>query len=568
MRTNCTLIACLMGWGIASAGSVSIGVCHAAPPAGATTDTGAQIFKGLGDYHRDFTTSSDEANEYLVQGMIWLQAFNYDEAERSFREAARLDPDCAIAWWGVAYAEGPSYNHAHMNEERAQVCWDAIQNARERISNTRPVERALIEAMSKRFEMPYPIDDNADLNQAYAEAMGEVWKQYPDDADIGMMYAEALMVRTPWALYNRVDREPAEDTPMIEALLERVLELNPNLGGACHLYIHAVELSTSPQRGLVVADRLRTLVPLSGHMLHMPSHIYTRTGDWDRAIEQNALAMEADVRYRALSPDQLVQHMYQVHNNHIRAYGCMMTGREKEALEVSRDMWDQIPPEKLETVAPEVDAWMCSVYDTLKRFGRWDAMLAEPAPPDYMPFTLATWHAHRAISYAAKKDFDGAEAELRAFREVRDNIDPDHLKTRRYSVAAAQGRMNVIEHFVPGEIALQKGELDVAIHHLELAKIYEDRLGYSGEPPDYLQPIRHTLGAVYLKAGQLDKAEEAYREDLAEFPGNGWSLYGLSRVLHAQGRTEEAKAMEDRYRAAWADADEPLDTSCKCMPAL
>jgi len=453
-----------------------------------------------------------------------------------------------------------------MNDERIQICWDAIQKAQARIENTSPVERALIEALSERFEIPYPIEDDAHLDQAYADAMAEVWERFPDDADVGMLYAEALMVRTPWALYD-LDREPAEDTPMIEALLERVLELNPNLAGACHLYIHAVELSKSPERGLKVADRLSTLVPLSGHLLHMPSHIYTRTGDWDRAIEQNALAMEADVRYRALSPDQLVQHMYQVHNNHIRAYGAMMTGSEKEALEVSRNMWAQIPPEKLEAVAPEVDAWMCSVYDVFKRFGRWDAMLAEPAPPDFMPFTLATWHAHRAISYAAKKEFDAAKRELRKYRTVRDNINREHL-SNTYTVKAAEGRLNVIEHFVPGEIALQEGDLDEAILHLELAKIYEDKLGYSGEPPDYLQPIRHTLGAVYLNAGRLDEAEQAYREDLAEFPENGWSLYGLSRVLHAQDRYEEAHKVEERFRKAWVNADEPLATSCKCIPEI
>ena len=536
------------------------------PLMASASETGAQIFEGLGDYHRALTTTSDSAQQYLDQGMVWLQAFNYDEAERSFREAARLDPDNAMAWWGVAYAAGPSYNHPQMDEERVEKCSEAIRNAQARIDNTTPVERALIEALSTRFEMPYPMEDDSHLDQAYAEAMGKVWERFPDDADVGMLYAEALMVRTPWALYD-IDREPAEDTPMIEALLEEVLELNPDLAGAAHLYIHAVELSKSPERGLAVADRLSTLVPLSGHLLHMPSHIYTRTGDWDRAIEQNALAMEADVEYRALSPDQLVQHMYMVHNNHIRAYAAMMVGRESEALEASERMWSQIPADRLEAVAPEVDAWMCSVYDVYKRFGRWDEMLAEPAPPEYMPFTLATWHAHRAISYAAKKEFDAAKKEYKAYRRVRKSIRPEHL-ANYYTVKAARGRLKVIEHFVPGEIALQKGQLDKAIRHLERAKVAEDKLGYSGEPPDYLQPIRHTLGAVYLLNDQLDKAEEAYREDLAEFPDNGWSLYGLSRVLYAQGRNDEAELVEEEFARIWSDADGPITTSCECVPKI
>ncbi len=530
------------------------------------TSKGAQLFEGLGDYHREFTTGSDDAQRYLDQGMVWLQAFNYDEAERSFREAARLDPDCAMAWWGVAYAAGPSYNHPQMDERRAEISWEALQNAQARIENTSPVERTLIEALSERHEMPYPLEDDSHLDQAYADALAEVWERFPEDADVGALYAEALMVRTPWALYN-IDREPAEDTPMIEALLERVLELDPNQAAAAHLYIHAVELSKSPERGLVVADRLSTLVPLSGHLLHMPSHIYTRTGDWDRAIEQNALAMEADVKYRAKSPEQFTQHMYMAHNNHIRAYAAMMAGREAEALEASERMWSQIPEDLLEDVGSQVDAWMCSVYDVYKRFGRWDKMLAEPAPPEYMPFTLATWHAHRAISYAAKKDFDGAELEFRAYRRVRDDTLPKHLP-EDYSLKAAKGRLRVIDHFVPGEIALQKGKYRKAIRHLEKAKIAEDKLGYSGEPPDYLQPIRHTLGAVYLKAGRLEEAEQAYREDLAEFPDNGWSLYGLSRVLHARGRPTEAEQVEEQFRLAWSGADGPIDTSCECVPAL
>jgi len=530
------------------------------------TSKGAQLFEGLGDYHREFTTGSDDAQRYLDQGMVWLQAFNYDEAERSFREAARLDPDCAMAWWGVAYAAGPSYNHPQMDERRAEISWEALQNAQARIENTSPVERTLIEALSARHEMPYPLEDDSHLDQAYADALAEVWERFPEDADVGALYAEAIMVRTPWALYN-IDREPAEDTPMIEALLERVLELDPNHVAAAHLYIHAVELSKSPERGLVVADRLSTLVPLSGHLLHMPSHIYTRTGDWDRAIEQNALAMEADVKYRAKSPEQFTQHMYMAHNNHIRAYGAMMAGREAEALEASERMWSQIPEDLLEDVGSQVDAWMCSVYDVYKRFGRWDKMLAEPAPPEYMPFTLATWHAHRAISYAAKKDFDGAELEFRAYRRVRDDTLAKHFP-EDYPLKAAKGRLRVIDHFVPGEIALQKGKYRKAIRHLEKAKIAEDKLGYSGEPPDYLQPIRHTLGAVYLKAGRLEEAEQAYREDLAEFPDNGWSLYGLSRVLHAQGRPTEAEQVEEQFRLAWSGADGPIDTSCECVPAL
>ncbi|TDJ67099.1 MAG: tetratricopeptide repeat protein [Planctomycetota bacterium] len=555
MTRGITLAATLLCLAVSGCGTTSTSSTKAHP----------QIFEDMGDYDHSFTTSSEEADEYLIQGRIWTQAFNYDEATRSYREAARLDPDCAMAWWGVAYSEGPSYNHPEMTPERQAASWEAIQNALALIDNTTPLERALIEALQHRFANPYP-EEHAELDEAYADAMGEVWEQYPNDADVGMLYAEARMVLRPWQLYNE-DREPAEGTLEIEALLERVLALDPDLPGACHLYIHAVELSETPERGLPAANRLSTHVPLSGHLLHMPAHIYTRTGDWDRAREQNALAMEADDRYRAKSPDQITQHMYMVHNSHIRAYASMMTGHEAEAMHASRKMWSDIPDDKLELVAPHVDAWMCSVYDVQKRFGRWDELLAEPPPPEYMPFTSAMWRAHRAIAYAAKHEFEAAERELAAYHEICDNIQAEDL-VPRITVEAARGRLSVIEHFVPGEIALQRGDLDLAIEHLEKAVEAEDKLGYNGEPPDYLQPIRHTLGAVYLKAGRLEDAERAYREDLAEFPGNGWSLYGLGRVLRSQGRTAEAEQVEEEFARAWSGADEPITTSCMCIPTI
>lgn len=527
--------------------------------------SGAQLFEGMGDFHRPVTTSSEEAQAYLDQGMIWAQAFNYDEAIRSFEAAARLDPRCAMAWWGVSYCEGPSYNHPVMDEARQQASWDALQKAVARIDDTTALERGLIEAMARRYESPFP-EDRKHLDEAYAEAMGELWQSHPTDAYVGMLYAESMMILKPWKLYN-LEREPVEGTEKIVSVLQRVLEIEPHLPGACHLLIHAVEQGETPELALPAADRLSKLVPGSGHLLHMPSHIYIRTNLWSRSIEQNARAMDADVRYRQRSPEQFVQYLYQVHNNHIRAYSCMMVGREQEALAASRRMWTDIPAELLEDLGPLIDRWMCSVYDVQKRFGRWDDLLAEPAPPAHMPVTSAYWRAHRAVAYAAKKDFNSAQREFEAYQQIQDNLPADRLAPGR-TVEAVEERLEVIRHFVPGEIALQRGDLGLAIEHLEKSVAAEDKLGFSGEPPDYLQPIRHTLGAVYLKAGKAAEAEQAFREDLQEYPGNGWSLYGLSRALQEQGKAVEAGQVEEQLRQAWAAADEPLSTSCRCIPRI
>lgn len=529
--------------------------------------TQAQLFDGMGDWSRQFTTSSEQANQFLVQAFIWLQSFNHDEAIRSFQEAARLDPKCAMAWWGISFAEGPNYNDPAMSPTRNKASWEALQKAMARIDNTTAWERDLIEALSARYEHPFP-EDRTGLETAYADAMSKLWKKYPNDPDIGALYAEAEMVRKPWALYT-MDRKPVDGTEEIVATLERVLQLNPNHAGACHLYIHAVEQSATPERAIRVADRLGALVPASGHMLHMPSHIYTRVNEWHRSIEQNALAMEADEHYRQLSPKQGMQNTYMIHNNHILAYSAMMVGRKEEALRASRLMWTIAPKEDLPGIARLIDHWMCSLYDVQKRFGLWHELLKEEQPPEFMALTTAHWRAHRAVAYAALKDFDAALAEYAEFEKIYNNPPPEEQLFPGWTWEMFQKRLDAIRHFVPGEIALQRNRYELAIMHLQKAVEAEDELGFGGEPPEFLQPIRHTLGAVLIKAGRFAEAEQVYLEDLAEFPGNGWSLYGLSRALQEQKKTEEADRALQQYRFSWARADvPPLTTSCECIKEL
>jgi tetratricopeptide (TPR) repeat protein len=526
-----------------------------------TDGPSAQLFDNMGSHHRAITTTSAEAQRYFDEGLTWTYAFNHDEAIRSFTRAAELDPGCAMAWWGVALCQGPNYNDPIMTDERSEAAWDALQNALARIDSSTPAERALIEALSHRYANPWP-EDREHLEQAYADAMAQVWAAYPNDSDVGTLYAESMMVQNPWELYT-CDRIPAnDDTRTVVLVLEQVMATDPDNPGANHLYIHAVEPSAVPAQGLEAADRLCNLVPASGHLRHMPSHIYVQTGMWERSIEQNAMAMQADAQYRALSPQQGIQHGYMTHNSHMLAYSAMMIGREKEAMAAARAMWDNVPEEAMLEVGPFFDPWMCSVYDVQKRFGRWDDILAEPAPPAYLPTTTAVWRAHRAVAYAAKKDFVSAKREHEHFRAAMNAL-PEDPRWDTYDMAIKF--LTVSDLFIAGEIALQKGDMEEAARLLEEAAVIEDTLGY-GEPPLWLQPVRHTLGAVYLTSGQYADAERVYRNDLSKWPENGWSLYGLSRALEEQGRTEEAHLVRLDYDRVWARADEPTTTSCKCIP--
>jgi tetratricopeptide (TPR) repeat protein len=390
--------------------------------------------------------------------------------------------------------------------------------------------------------------------------MAGVWAAHSDHPDVGTLYADAMMVLKPWKLYT-LDQKPVEGTAKIVAILEHVMELEPLHPGANHLFIHAVEPSAAPDQGLVAASRLCDLVPASGHLLHMPSHIYVKTGRWHEAIIQNKKAMRADAKYRALSPKQGFQHMYMVHNAHMLAYAAMMSGREKEALAAAHAMWDNTPDDALREFGPFIDLWMCSVYDVQKRFGRWEAILAEEPPPEFLPITTAVWRAHRAIAYAAKTDFKNARREQEKFLQAKAALPDDHLAF----TDLAHAILDVSDYFIAGEIALQQERWEEAAKLLEEGAEHEDSLSY-GEPPQWLQPIRHTLGAVYLKSQRYKEAEQVYREDLAKWPNNGWSLYGLNRALELQGKTKAAHAVRRQYDRAWSRADGPIDTSCKCIP--
>jgi len=526
------------------------------PIAGETIEQDS-MFEGMGKHTRKISTNSEATQAYFDQALTWAFAFNHDEAIRSLMRAAKQDPSCPMTWWGIAYCEGPNYN-SPITPERSKAAFYAIENAKSRIKNASNVERALIEAMAERYTFP-AAEDRKPLDQAYAAAMGKVWKAFPQDPDVGTLYAESLMMLRPWELYS-TDGQPVEDTDKIVSTLEAVLSLQPDHPGANHLYVHAMEPSLTPEKALKAAHALDNLIPASGHLLHMPSHIYVRTGLWNEAIEQNVKALDADQKYLKLSPQQGMQYIYMIHNSHMLAYAAMMSGREKEAMSAARHMWEQTPDAIMTSMGPFFDRWMCSVYDVQKRFGRWDEIIAEPAPPETLLVTTAIWRAHRAIAFAAKKDFANAEIEYTKFRNARAAIPLAVLE-----MGGMDDRfLEVSDLFIRGEIALQKERWTLATELLTDAAAIESTLAY-GEPPQWLQPIRHTLGAVYLATNQYAKAEQCYREDLEKWPNNGWSLFGLSKALTGLGKKKAAQEALANYEKYWAKADASLTTSCKCL---
>ncbi len=531
-----------------------------AGPHGLTTsaEPKPQLFEGMGNHRRTVTTSDPQAQDFFNQALVWTFAFNHDEAIRSFHEAARLDPDCAMCWWGIALASGPHINNPVVPPARASAAWEALQQASARSEACDPVEKALINAMRKRFS-DAPTDDRRPLDEAYAAAMGEVWSTYGDDADVGAIYAESLMDLQPWDLWEK-DGSPKGRTPEILAVLESVLRIDPDHPGANHLYIHAVEGSPNPEKANASADRLRESVPASGHLVHMPSHIDAKVGRWSLAADQNVAAIEADRKYRELAPKQGFYNLYMIHNHHMLAFACMMEGRSETAISAAREVVEMLPPDYLRREAALADPYMGAKYDALKRFGRWDDLISEPAPPRYLPITTAMWRFSRAVAYAAKGEIDRAVSEQEKFRAAVRKVPEDALM----SINPAHKVLSVADHMLAGEIAYRRGEIDEAVRELTRAIEIEDDLLYM-EPPEWIQPVRHTLGAILVDAKRYDEAEKVYRKDLETWPENGWALLGLSKCLRANGNTHEAQEIQSRLDKTWARADKNIETSCLCV---
>ena len=512
----------------------------------------------LGAHHRAVSTTNAEAQKAFDQGLNWTFSFNHGDAERAYREAARLDDGLAIAWWGVALVNGPHINNPMVDEAHAKAAWDALAEAKKRREKASDVEQALIDALAARYAWPQPAH-RAPLDTAYAAAMAGVFARFPQDADVATLYAESLMDTRPWDQWTK-DGQPQPGTQQVLEALETARKLNPDHPGALHLTIHALEASPQPERAREAADRLRKLVPDAGHMLHMPGHIDVRLGRWADAAEANEQAIAADTRYNERRLDPGFWGFYMAHNRHFLAWAAMMEGRRGVALTRTREVVGLFPPEVVKAQAPFLDAFMTVHLEALKRFGHWQAILDSPPAEPGLPVSGAYQHFARGVALSALDRVAEAEKEAAAFKAALPAIPKDFA----WGTNTASGALAVAVPYLDGEIAYRKGRTDEAIAKLREAVALEDALKYD-EPPPWTVPSRHALGAVLVDAKKYAEAEAVYRDDLRRYPENGWSLTGLALALEGQGKKAEAAEARARFEKAWARADVKADGSCLCV---
>ncbi|MEM8874672.1 MAG: hypothetical protein AAGD32_10480 [Planctomycetota bacterium] len=523
------------------------------------TEIPGQMYPGFDGYVRIVTTDDPVAQAWFDQGIQLLYGFNHDEAIRSFQQAAALDPDCAMAHWGEAYARGLHINNPVMGREQSELAHVAAKRAVAALDDETPVEHALVHAVAQRYVLPVP-DDRTHLDEAYAAAMQLVWEAHPDDPDVGPLYAESMMNLQPWDLWTP-DGEPKGRTEEILAVLEQSMTNVPDHPGANHFYIHAIEASPWPEKGTTAAERLVDLVPGSGHLVHMPAHIFIRTGRYADAADANVRALAADDRYLDLAPQPTFYWVYYMHNAHFLAYAAMMEGRYETALVAARKIKRDVPIEFVEALPEVADGLTPVAYHVLLRFGKWEQVLAEPEPQDWRWSSRATRHYARAVALANLGRLDEAHAELAALDSVAEMFDDSwYVGVNQAADVFATARKTA-----EGEMAYHAGDPDRAFALLDEAVAMEEALAYD-EPPGWMQPVRHALGALLLAEGKAERAEAVYRADLKRHPNNGWSLRGLHDALAMQGRGEDADAIKPKLAAAFVRADVEPIASCYCHP--
>jgi len=518
---------------------------------------GAQLFEGLGTTHRPVTTRSKAAQQYFDQGLRLMWAFNHDESTRSFARAALLDPGCAMCFWGVALTVGPNYTLPFLVAERARVAHAALIEAVRLAPQASPVEQALIGALQKRYPTADPLDPPhiRPVLVAYSDAMGEVARRFPDDLDVQTLYAESMMNINAWKLWTP-DGKAAPGTERIVATLESVLARDPQHPGANHYYVHAIEASPHPEKALPSAERLGGAMPAAGHLVHMPAHIMQRVGRYEDAAEANRRAAAADAAYNRLTtPPDYYPMGYTAHNYQFLAYSTAMQGRAVETLRAVNASRAAVSDAML-TAMPGMDWYVAQMYTARVRFGRWDELIGMTAPDARLPGLTGGYLHARTVALAARGRVAEAKQSLQKLMDLANSVPPD-------AGAGQNALRDVLAVAVPcaqARIAAATGQDDQAIAHLRAAAAAEDRLAYD-EPKNWFFPVRHELGALLLKTGKPAEAEAVYRDDLKQNPANGWSLFGLSQALEAQGRTKEAMDASQAFDEAWKQADITLTAS-------
>jgi tetratricopeptide (TPR) repeat protein len=505
------------------------------------------IYRNLGSHHYSITTRNPKAQRYFDQGLRLTWGFNHPEAIRSFEEGERVDSSCAMCAWGIAFASGPNINLG-MDSAGALRAARAVERALKRSAGASRRERALIVALAARYASTS--SDRAAFDSAWAQNMGEVADRFMDDNEAQVLHADAIMNLSPWN-YWTADGQPRPGTSIMMKRLERVLSLNPDHPGACHLFIHAVE-AVDPARALPCAERLAALMPGAGHIVHMPGHIYVRVGRYTDAIRLNEHAVHVDgtlLEGAGVAKRGIYANGYYPHNFHFLSFAASMAGMSETAIAAAHETSKRLGVEAVKAV-PWVEPVTPIVQVTLVTFGRWKEILAEPEPGDSLPFlTGMTWYA-RGVAHAATGDARAAARDLERLRSTVASL-------------PAGGIGPVLEiavNALQGEIALRGGRAREAVTHFTAAARLEDGLTYN-EPPTWYYPIRHSLGQALIAANQPKEAERVYREDLARFPRNGWSLFGLAESLERQGRAAEAQRFRAAFAVAWKDADIKLTSS-------
>jgi tetratricopeptide (TPR) repeat protein len=524
------------------------------PPVGAT------LLEGLGNYDFPVTTSKPEAQRWFNQGLMLAFGFNHDAAERSFLKATEIDPECAMCWWGAALVLGPHVNGGMEPANNAKA-WSRLQRATALAPQASEREQAFITALGARYAEAPPADRRP-LDEAYAQATRQLVAARPDDLDAATLHAEALMDLQPWAYYDP-GLKPVGHTTEIVSTLESVIERNPDHAGALHLYVHAVEASADPQRGVAAADRLRALIPGSGHLVHMPAHIYSRVGRWHDAVVVNQNAIAADDTYLAIcrgNAQGLYPLGYVPHNHHFLWFAASMEGASAIAKDAALQTAERTHlPDLMRQpgFAGLQHYWLTPWFDRV-RFGRWDEIVGQPNPAPDLPYVTAIWHYAQGMAAVRQQRLsDAAEHHAALAKAAADPFMETLMVWDRYPLAHA---VRIAERTVGAELAMARGDEEAAIAALREAVLEEDRIPYD-EPPGWHAPVRHTLGAALLASGRAAEAEAVYREELTRNPDNGWSLRGLAASLAAQKKPGDAKEVEARLAAAWQHADVTLASS-------
>ncbi|KAK6953640.1 hypothetical protein Daesc_005945 [Daldinia eschscholtzii] len=546
-------------------------------------------YYNLGSYSRNVSSSSEEAREWTNRGLIWSYAFNHEESAKCFERAIACDDNCVLAYWGLAYVLGPNYNKPweYFDEDELDRVMrrthDVVKHARARVEHALPVEKALVEALKYRYPQEYAGDKNWPIwNQGYADAMGRVYKEFPDDLDIATLYVDALMNLTPWQLWDLATGKPASGARTLEAkdILERSMAQDGGARhpGLLHLYIHLMEMSTTPEAALDAANTLRDLVPDAGHLNHMPTHIDVIVGDYQNAIESNQKAIVADDIFFSREDPLKFYTLYRMHDLHFRIYAAMFAGQLKTTLETVTRLEKTLPEELLRVKSPPMADWLEGFLGMrvhgLIRFGRWQEIIDLPFHEDGELYctTNALNHYAKGVALAATGKVEEASRQRELFAEAAKKVPDSRMVFNNNCVDI----LKVAEAMLDGEMEYRRGNYDSAYAHLRVSIERSAALPYD-EPWGWMQPPSHAYGALLVEQGHYDKAVEVYAEDLGiggklpralQHPKNVWSLHGYHECLGKLGRIDEARAIKPQLDAAIAGADVPIKASCFCRTSV